>query len=294
MSVLLGNGNGTFQAQQTFATGSDPRSVALADVNGDGKPDLVVANYGSNTVSVLLGNGNGTFQAQQTFATGSDPVSVAVGDVNGDGRPDLVVANFGSDTVSVLLNAGNGNFTGQVYTVDTTRSLRAVDQPHHAGRPGHQRQHGQLHRHLQRAGHRRRSHRFAAGDLTGTVGSDPHPGDAGRPVRGLHGDRQRHHRQRHAGPEPGGQRQHPRPGRQSPHRAECAAAFQAQQTFATGLDPHSVAVGDVNGDGKPDLVVANSRSNTVSVLLGNGNGTFQAAANLRHRFWARLRWRWAT
>ena len=70
MSVLLGNGNGTFQAQQTFATGSDPISVALGDVNGDGKPDLVVANSGSDTVSVLLGNGNGTFQAQQTFATG--------------------------------------------------------------------------------------------------------------------------------------------------------------------------------------------------------------------------------
>ena len=48
--------------------------MALGDVNGDGKPDLVVANYNSNTVSVLLGNGNGTFQAQQTFATGADPV----------------------------------------------------------------------------------------------------------------------------------------------------------------------------------------------------------------------------
>ena len=75
VSVLLGNGNGTFQAQQTFATGTSPCSVAVGDVNGDGKPDLVVANDVSNTVSVLLGNGNGTFQAQQTFATGADPVS---------------------------------------------------------------------------------------------------------------------------------------------------------------------------------------------------------------------------
>ena len=75
VSVLLGNGNGTFQAQQTFATGNQPDSVAVGDVNGDGKPDLVVANGQSNTVSVLLGNGNGTFQAQQTFATGTDPDS---------------------------------------------------------------------------------------------------------------------------------------------------------------------------------------------------------------------------
>ena len=70
VSVLLGNGNGTFQAQNTFATGSRPYAVALGDVNGDGKPDIVVPNYLSNTVSVLLGNGNGTFQAQQTFAAG--------------------------------------------------------------------------------------------------------------------------------------------------------------------------------------------------------------------------------
>ena len=62
-------------------------------MTGDGIPDLVVANAGSNTVSVLLGNGNGTFQAQQTFATGTSPSSVAVGDVNGDGKPDIVVAN---------------------------------------------------------------------------------------------------------------------------------------------------------------------------------------------------------
>ena len=68
--MLLGNGNGTFQTQQTFAAGVSPISVAVADVNGDGKPDLVVANYGNGSVSVLLGNGNGTFQAQQTFATG--------------------------------------------------------------------------------------------------------------------------------------------------------------------------------------------------------------------------------
>ena len=68
--------------------------MALADVNGDGKPDIVVAIIGSNTVGVLLGNGNGTFQDQQAFATGVNPSSVALGDVNGDGKPDLVVTNY--------------------------------------------------------------------------------------------------------------------------------------------------------------------------------------------------------
>ena len=94
-------------------------------MNGDGKPDLVVANDGSNTVSVLLGNGNGTFQAQQTFATGVDPTSVALGDVNGDGKPDLVVANDGSDTVSVLLGNGNGTFqASQAFAADGPSSSR--------------------------------------------------------------------------------------------------------------------------------------------------------------------------
>jgi hypothetical protein len=64
VSVLLGNGNGTFKAATNFSTGATPYAVAVADVNSDGKLDLLVANEGSNTVSVLLGNGNGTFQAQ--------------------------------------------------------------------------------------------------------------------------------------------------------------------------------------------------------------------------------------
>src|SRR5207253_2255646 len=71
VSVLLGNGHGTFAAKQDFTTGTNPFSVVVADINGDGKLDLVAANSGSNTVSVLLGNGNGTFAAKQDFTTGS-------------------------------------------------------------------------------------------------------------------------------------------------------------------------------------------------------------------------------
>src|SRR2546427_339973 len=93
VSVLLGNGDGTFQTARTFTAGSGPQTVAVGDVNGDGRPDLAVANSGSNTVSVLLGNGDGTFQAARTFAAGTTPSSVALGDVNGDGRPDLAEAN---------------------------------------------------------------------------------------------------------------------------------------------------------------------------------------------------------
>jgi hypothetical protein len=82
-----------FSAAVNFPTGMGPALVAVADVNGDGKPDLVAASWGSNSVSVLLGNGNGTFQAAKNFGVGIGPESVAVADVNGDGRPDRVVAN---------------------------------------------------------------------------------------------------------------------------------------------------------------------------------------------------------
>ncbi len=100
----------TFQAQAAYGTGKFPASVAVGDFNGDGIPDLAIANYDDNTVSVLLGKGDGTFQAQTTYGTGTGPDSVAVGDFNGDGIPDLAVANDDDNTVSVLLGKGDGTF----------------------------------------------------------------------------------------------------------------------------------------------------------------------------------------
>jgi len=106
VGVLLGNGDGTFQPAVTYNSGQGfARSAAVADVNGDGKPDVVVGSCCFNTVSVLLGNGDGTFQRSETFDSGGEePESVAVADVNGDARPDLVAANNGSNTAGVMLN----------------------------------------------------------------------------------------------------------------------------------------------------------------------------------------------
>ena len=80
-------------------------------MNGDGQPDLVVANAGSDTVGILLGNGGGTFKKAVTYPAGFFPASVAVADVNGDGKPDLVVANSqdnANGSVGVLLGNGDG------------------------------------------------------------------------------------------------------------------------------------------------------------------------------------------
>src|SRR5436853_578932 len=83
-------------AGSPFGVGTSPFSVAVADVNGDGKPDLVTANRHSGIVSVLLGTGTGSFGSQTTFAVGSEPISAAIADVNGDGKRDLVATNFGT------------------------------------------------------------------------------------------------------------------------------------------------------------------------------------------------------
>lgn len=121
VSILLGNGNGTFGAQSTVSAGSSPYSIAAGKFNADSNFDLAVTNTSANTVSILLGNGNGTFGSPTTFPVGLDPISVATGDFNGDLKADLAVANFGgffTGSVSLLLGNGSGGFTsgGQIRT----------------------------------------------------------------------------------------------------------------------------------------------------------------------------------
>jgi hypothetical protein len=114
VSVLLGNGDGTFQPHVEFAAGTSPYTVAIGQFNGDHYPDLVVSNThrGSRKVSVLLGNGDGTFGAFTGYQSGPLPFYVAVADFNGDGRNDLAVAD-GNDFISILLGKGDGTFLPQ-------------------------------------------------------------------------------------------------------------------------------------------------------------------------------------
>jgi hypothetical protein len=109
--VLLNKGDGSFRPKLDYRTVRHPASVAIGDLNGDGKPDVVTANGELNTVSVFLNEGDGSFQGKRDYRTGIDPESVAIGDLNGDGKPDLASANNPAQgSVSVLLNRGDGSF----------------------------------------------------------------------------------------------------------------------------------------------------------------------------------------
>jgi Bacterial Ig-like domain (group 3)/FG-GAP-like repeat len=110
VTVLLGNGDGTFATKSTPSVGYDPFAIAAGDFNGDGIIDLAVVGYGDDSLTVLLGNGDGTFTTKSTLTVGVQPSDIAVGDFNGDGIPDLMVANEGDNTVTLLMGDGDETF----------------------------------------------------------------------------------------------------------------------------------------------------------------------------------------
>lgn len=279
VAILQGNGDGTFQPAVTYNSGGRSAvSIGIADLNGDGKPDLVVVNA-SGTLGVLRGNGDGTFQPVVTYSSGgTSPNSVAVADVNGDGKLDLAVTNQtggNDDVVAVLLGNGDSTFKpavtyssggflpssvalsdvngdGKVDVLVTSYCL--VSNPC----PGE----GVLGVLL---GNGNGTFQAAVTYDTGGIEAK------WLAVADVNGDGRTDVVVANCGPS---------------GAASCGAGslgvllgkgdgtFLPVVTYDTGGDfPNSVAVADVNDDGKRDVLVVNSFS--LGVLLGNGNGTFQ-------------------
>jgi hypothetical protein len=285
VKVFLGNGDGSFQSPVSYATGIYPFSAAVADVNGDGKPDLVAASWLDDSVSVLAGNGDGTFQAPvSTQAAAYDlraascgpgcnldqlPV-IALADFNGDGKLDVAVA--GQFSTWVLWGNGDGSFQ--------------VTPNYAAGGivPGP----------------------IAAGDVNGDGKLDLVVGNlSGIGVLFGNGDGTFQSAVGY-GVTPGALVLSDVNGDGSPDLVYTSGfnvnvqlnngdgTFQAAVGYGAGGAAGSggiggLAVADVNGDGKPDLVVGVTAAGTcpdpgcdpntggVTVLLGNGDGTFQTA-----------------
>jgi hypothetical protein len=144
VTVLLGNGDGTFGAPMHFNGGVGKNPVAIADFNNDGTPDLLVADQSNDTVNLLAGNGNGTFGAPVQFATGATPIAMAVGNFDGHNLPEVAVLGA-AETISVLLNdsggpapavaasaSGAGQFDGTGLTSNGTRQAFLLN-PDEAG-----------------------------------------------------------------------------------------------------------------------------------------------------------------
>ena len=268
VTVLLGDGTGRFTAAPSspFPAGSQPNSVAVGDFNGDGKPDLAIANYNSNNVTVLLGNGTGGFTAApgSPFPAGVQPYSVAVGDLNGDGKPDLAIANVASGDVTVLLGSGTGGFTaasGSPFAVGSfPESVVVAD--------------------------------FNAdGKLDLAVAGVGLYESTGMNVTVLLGDGTGGFKAVQGGPAATGNSPtalatadfnedglpdlaviNPVTGTVAFLLGDGTGGFTASSgsPFTAGTQPVSLAAGDFNVDGKPDLAIANYGSNNLTVLL-NGS-----------------------
>jgi hypothetical protein len=147
MSVLLGKGDGTFAPHVDYATGMSSDAVALGDLNGDGKLDVVVANHGVDSgapsVSVLLGKGDGTFAAKVDYPSQYPPISLVLGDLNGDGRLDIILGAETSrggvpdgEYVSVLQGKDDGTFAASVsYSVQSWPASLALGDVNRDGKP---------------------------------------------------------------------------------------------------------------------------------------------------------------
>ena len=111
-------------AETVIRVGKGPADMAVADINKDGKPDVIVANTDDATISVLLGDGNGQFSptAGSPFPCGKNPNDIAVTDMNGDGTPDLVIANTQTPYITILLGNGKGGFQPAAHSPFATMS----------------------------------------------------------------------------------------------------------------------------------------------------------------------------
>lgn len=284
LGVLLGNGDGTFQPALTYYAGGVTSAVTVADVNGDGKPDIVVALFsGHGDVGVLLGNGDGTFQTVTTTynSGGTGGVSMSVADVNEDGKLDVVVMNQCStsttcssgSTAGVLLGNGDGTFQPVVtYAVGGSNAGSATVADVNgdtkldivvASSTGVDVLMGNGDGTFQTAV------AYASGGLLPdavTVADVNGDGKADLLVANFCVDNVC------------------KQGSVGVLLGNGNGTFQTAVAYGSGEQRlYSVAVADVNGDGKPDVVVVNGCNNacnagSAGVLLGNGDGTFQTAA----------------
>ena len=269
VTILLGNGDGTFQAPAHYTVGFNPQTIAVADFNGDGNPDIAVTatdTQNNGIVSILLGNGDGTFRPVVNFSVGVGAFSaMSVADFNGDGKADLVVVGGASGaTVSVLIGSGDGTFQAPLFSSFSQQpfgglSAVAVGDFNGDGKPdlavtaGHvfvalgngdgtfQSPVAVTNVSVYSAGS------IAAGDFNGDGKTDLAVGSYNQLVLLGNGD----------------------------------GTFQQPVSYPVEGRPTII---DFNGDGIPDIAVAGFATSEISILQGNGDGTFHLVLSYTHRY----------
>jgi hypothetical protein len=262
LSLLHGNGNGTFRPAINIPLSEAPAALLAVDLTGDGRLDLVTANQSDNSISVLLNNGAGGFKPAVNYAAGTGPIALAYGDFNDDGHVDLAVADNAANTVTILLGNGKGQFSpGGTVTVGNHPTSVAVADFNHDGYSDIATVSGGF-GYLDVSMNNRdgtfaapvnyttgfNAHSVVVGDFEGNGIPDlavacAFPSTDGVSVLLGNGD----------------------------------GTFQPFVTYNVGgQTPATLAVGDLTGNGVQDLVTADGQfdNNSVSVLPGNGDGTF--------------------
>ncbi len=256
VSLYLGNGNGTFSTPNNFTVGASPLSVAVGDFNNDGKKDIAVANFGgffSGAVSILLGNGTGGFGIPRNLRTSTQPSSVLIGRFNGNTDPndDIAVTNFGADTVSIFLGNGTGTF-GLFQTLPTVAGSGPVAMEFFDYT-------GDGIKDLSVARYNSNSVRSLFGTGFGfTTGSQDVLNIGENPISLVGANLL------------GGSSDNlavALNGIDQISISNSASITGSYTRFTVGLNPSDIDKGDFNGDGKIDLITANSGSNDISVLL---------------------------
>jgi hypothetical protein len=262
ISILKGNGDGTFIAAGTYSVEDRPRSVCAADFNGDGWLDLAVANYGSNNVTILRNNGSGSFARSSNLPAGTGPETVCAADFDADGNPDLAASNWTSNNVSILRNRGDGTWDAAVnYAVGSNPyACQAGD---FNGDSKSDVAVGNFSSHTisilmnNGTGAFLPAEDYAVGTEPMSICSADFNGDAQLDLAVTNSASDSI----------------------SILENDGDGVFAAPVDYPAGDGPWSICAADFDGNGSPDAAIANALSNSVTVFLNNGDGTLADAVH---------------
>lgn len=265
-SLVAGSSELNWQNAQNPAAGADPQGIAVGDFNGDGIPDMAIANRNDGTVTILLGNGDGTFTAGTVVNNVPSAQAIAAADFNGDGNLDLAVTNSGWNGVTILMGNGDGTFTANASLLSTgvMPAGISVGDLNGDGLPD-----------LAVSNYANNTISIFLSNGNGTFTAAPVISMQGAPqsiaVADFNGDGKADMAVAVARP-----------------NNECVAILLgngdgtftvSNQCLPVGEYPSSIVAADFNSDGKADLAVTISETNSVAVFLGNGDGTFNVVSS---------------